>query len=67
MSINVLLKCHDVETTKALFYGHCRLQDMPYSNREFGIKDYDEYHLAFVQKNNQIMYRTFAKAPLEHL
>ncbi len=26
------------------------LQDMPHSTREFGIKDYDEYHLAFAQK-----------------
>ena len=26
------------------------LQDMPYGTREFGIKDYDEYHIAFAQK-----------------
>lgn len=26
------------------------LQDMPYGTREFGVKDYDEYHLAFAQK-----------------
>lgn len=25
------------------------LQDMPYGTREFGIKDYDEYHIAFAQ------------------
>ena len=26
------------------------LQDMPHGTREFGIKDYDEYHIAFAQK-----------------
>ena len=26
------------------------LEDMPNGRREFGIKDYDEYHLAFAQK-----------------
>lgn len=26
------------------------LQDMPYGTREFGVKDYDGYHLAFAQK-----------------
>ena len=111
MPINVLLKCHDIETTKSfyseilnfevsdsdegtctvqkedcsiiftseeLWSGHPKctgtiymfiddvdayyesikekaivlwpLQDMPYGTREFGIKDYDEYHLAFAQK-----------------
>jgi len=29
------------------------LQDMLYGTREFGIKDCDEYHLAFAQKNNK--------------
>lgn len=27
------------------------VQDMPYGTREFGIKDYDEYHIAFAQKS----------------
>jgi len=26
------------------------LQDMPYGTREFGVKDYDEYRIAFAQK-----------------
>jgi len=26
------------------------LQNMPYGTREFGVKDYDEYHLAFAQR-----------------
>lgn len=26
------------------------LQDMPHGTREFAVKDYDEYHLAFAQK-----------------
>jgi uncharacterized glyoxalase superfamily protein PhnB len=26
------------------------LQDMPYGTREFCIKDYDEYHIAFAKK-----------------
>lgn len=111
MAINLLLKCHDVETTKSfyeeilefkvsdsagdtctvekeggaiiftseeLWSGHPKctgtiyffiddvekyyksikdkaiilwpLQNMPYGTREFGVKDYDEYHLAFAQR-----------------
>jgi uncharacterized glyoxalase superfamily protein PhnB len=111
MPINVLLKCHDIETTMSfykeildfdvvdnrddtctvkkedcaivftsqdLWEGHPKctgtiymfiedidsyyesikekaivlwpLQDMSYGTREFGVKDYDEYHLAFAQK-----------------
>ena len=26
------------------------LQEMPYGIKEFGVKDYDEYHIAFAQK-----------------
>ncbi len=111
MSINLLLKCHDVETTKSFYkeilefevsssanntctvekeggiiiftsedlwsgYPKCTgtiyffiddvdlyyeavkdkalikwpLEDMPYGVREFGVKDYDEYFLAFAQR-----------------
>jgi len=111
MTMNLLLKCHNVETTKSfyeeilqfnvsdsanntctvekggdvlifteedLWTGHPKctgtiyffidelekyyesirdkaivlwpLQDMPYGTREFGVKDYDEYHLAFANK-----------------
>ena len=111
MPINLLLKCHDVETTKSFYkdilefevrdsanntctvekeggsivftsedlwsgYPKCTgtiyffiedvegyyerikdkaiikwpLQDMPYGTREFGVKDYDEYCLAFARR-----------------
>ena len=111
MAINLLLKCHDTETTKSFYedilgfnvsdtpgdtctvekeggvititkedlwggYPKCTgtiycliddvdkyyesikdkaivlwpLQNMPYDTREFGVKDYDEYHLAFAQR-----------------
>lgn len=111
MPINLLLKCHDLETTKAfyreilnfevfdseqvtctvkkddctivfsaeeLWAGNPKctgtiymfindvdayyesikdkaivlwpLQDKPHGTREFGVKDYDEYHLAFAQR-----------------
>ena len=111
MSINLLLKCHDVETTKSFYkeilefevsdsanntctvekedgiiiftledlwsgYPKCTgtiyffmddvttyyeaikekaivkwpLEDMSYGVREFGVKDYDEYTLAFAQR-----------------
>ena len=111
MPINLLLKCHDVATTKAFYedilkfnvtdsanntctvekeggiiifteeelwsgYPKCTgtiyffidnveayykeikdkaillwpLQEMTYGTREFGVKDYDEYHLAFATK-----------------
>lgn len=39
------------ESIKEKAFVQWPLQDMPYGIREFGVKDYDEYYIAFAQKN----------------